>query len=142
MLSLNLLCFHFALLCIFSEQASTLLCSNQQLESESDLDRLLGPRGIQIRECICEISESKPCIPFCCPPGEIKKKDFARNCELYEHEVYLNTSNQIGYVESRIEDKFRIVDGRACSRSFYLIDEIDSWILLEVCYLWFLWISN
>ena len=130
--------FYFLLtfLSIFSNQASSLTCGNQQLKDKNithnGLEHPYGSYGNQIQECVCELGESKPCIPFCCPPGYIKKENFATSCEPYEHVVYLNTSNQIGYVENRIEEKFRIVDGRSCSKSFYAKDEIDSWLLLEV----------
>lgn len=86
-----------------------------------------------LRGCICHSKFSMNCLPLCCPPGFAKKDNFDSKCENSDNDIILDTSstgtNKIN--GKALEENYRLVQGVACEKKFYL-DSEDQWTLLKV----------
>lgn len=83
-----------------------------------------------LRGCMCKIISDMPCLPFCCPPGFVKKGVFSE-CELFDHDIILNTSNT-GSDQINAKENFRLVQTPKCDKSFNVDNDEDEWSLLMV----------
>ena len=83
-----------------------------------------------LRGCICGGETLKPCISFCCPENYIKKEG-SENCEIYEHEPIINSSNTEKYDQINVAKDYKIIHGRKCD-SFAINESGDEWKFLNV----------
>ena len=86
-----------------------------------------------LRGCICKLNLVKPCLPFCCPPNEIRRGDHFADCEKSGYMVMLNTS----YTKKEkinVSEKYTMVHRPPCEAHLLEEDEtlLKSWKLLEV----------
>lgn len=87
-----------------------------------------------IRGCYCLLKSAKPCVPFCCPPGFIRKGDHSSDCKPSNHEVFLKANNTEKGKNIRVKDEFTIIYKEQCE-AYLLEDDMESsehWKLLSV----------
>lgn len=84
-----------------------------------------------LRGCFCHLKNHKPCLPFCCPNGFLKREDSLNECQPYIREMYLKTDYDKKF---RVMDKYRVVQGASCGPHNRLNTRLgfDEWKLLDV----------
>lgn len=101
--------------------------TTEQLNYDSEVKSVKNHK----RGCICMLSKSSPCVPFCCPENYVNSNG---NCVQHEHNSHLRTDSSKDSKEINITDRYRRVHGVKCKRSHLSIEYGDKWKLLEVIF--------
>lgn len=98
---------------------------NSLFEEVSEINK----NATHLRGCFCHL-RGKPCLPFCCPPGFVKRSG-GETCYDYTHEPYVKTSSRVDRKVIKARDKFRLVHGVPCCSNATLSNDVD-WELFDV----------
>lgn len=79
-----------------------------------------------LRGCICNVKGAKPCLPFCCPVGQIQVDyENTTRCEdnYLEHTITVKDDEN---KTIKVNDSFRMIQGAFCECGYYA----NSWEIL------------